>query len=429
LTHSSRQFFSHSAWPASLRLTLGLALFCLIFSRADAEPTEDGLYATVSTSEGTFVIDLAFDEAPITVANFVGLAEGTRGWVDFKTGRTSHEPFYDGLKIPRAESGFVIQFGSPNNTTSGGPGYNFGDEFHPNQRHDEAGIVSMANAGAGTSDTNGSQVFITLAATSPLDNKHSVFGKTVEGLSVVQAIGELPGGTVTINRMTITRIGAAANAFDVTAWGLPVVKESDIALDASNAPSSYFLNFPRKPFTQYYTFDSPTLDGPPGTWEFQQFVLLNSAPQESLDVTARTTGHKDRFFNVTEVEYTPVPASINGTTTELILISSEPNDQLLTMHFTGEPRGTIDYDNSLGTYSLEGGEGPPGTGRIGAYTWTQSLQRGVLGINLEAIGTFFFYQRFRPDGSGSFSGYNSTGSPSGPFPFYGNFTTGPTGLP
>ena len=139
------------------------------------------IHALFDTSLGSFKILLFADKVPNTVANFLALAEGE------KTGK----PFYDGLVFHRVIPGFMIQGGCPQGTGSGGPGYKFADEFHPQLRHTKPGILSMANAGP---NTNGSQFFITVAATDWLDNKHSVFGEVVEGYSVVEAIANTPRG-------------------------------------------------------------------------------------------------------------------------------------------------------------------------------------------------------------------------------------------
>ncbi len=142
--------------------------------------------AVFTTSEGTFTVRLFDQEVPNTVANFVGLAEGTKEFSDPKTGQKAKRPFFDGLAFHRIIAGFMIQGGCPLGTGTGGPGYKFGDEFHAKLRHTKPGIFSMANAGA---NTNGSQFFITLAATPWLDNKHSVFGEVVGGMDVVEKIG------------------------------------------------------------------------------------------------------------------------------------------------------------------------------------------------------------------------------------------------
>ena len=142
---------------------------------------EPGTYAHFLTNQGQFVIRLYDDVAPKTVANFVGLAEGTKAWKDPVTGQSVTRPFYDGLTFHRVIDGFMIQGGCPLGTGTGGPGYRFEDEFSPGARHGRAGILSMANAGPGT---NGSQFFITLGATPHLDNRHSVFGEVV-GVSLL----------------------------------------------------------------------------------------------------------------------------------------------------------------------------------------------------------------------------------------------------
>ena len=147
------------------------------------------LHAHFTTTEGSFKVQLHEAEVPNTVANFVGLAEGSREFTDPKTGQKTKRPFYDGLVFHRVIDGFMIQGGDPLGTGTGGPGYKFGDEFSATLRHTKPGILSMANSGP---NTNGSQFFITLAATPWLDNRHSIFGEVVEGLDVVQKIGKAP---------------------------------------------------------------------------------------------------------------------------------------------------------------------------------------------------------------------------------------------
>lgn len=144
------------------------------------------VYAEFVTSEGNFTIRLFDQEVPNTVANFVGLAEGTKEWTDPRTNKKVTQPYYDGIVFHRVIDGFMIQGGDPLGQGYGGPGYKFADEFHPQLRHDKAGILSMANAGP---NTNGGQFFITLGPTPHLDNKHSVFGVVENGMDVVRKIG------------------------------------------------------------------------------------------------------------------------------------------------------------------------------------------------------------------------------------------------
>ena len=152
---------------------------------------EPGTYAHFTTNQGSFVVKLFDDVAPKTVANFVGLAEGTKAWKDPVTGQSVNKPFYNGLTFHRVIDGFMIQGGCPLGTGTGGPGYRFEDEFSPQARHSRAGMLSMANAGPGT---NGSQFFITYADTPHLDDRHSVFGRVVEGMDVLNSIRERDPG-------------------------------------------------------------------------------------------------------------------------------------------------------------------------------------------------------------------------------------------
>jgi len=144
------------------------------------------LLAHFTTSEGNFTARLFDADAPNTVANFTGLAEGSKQWTDPRSGRAVSQPYYNGTIFHRVIDGFMIQGGDPLGQGTGGPGYTFADEFHPKLRHGKAGVLSMANRGR---DTNGGQFFITLAETPWLDNKHSVFGEVTEGMDVVRKIG------------------------------------------------------------------------------------------------------------------------------------------------------------------------------------------------------------------------------------------------
>lgn len=164
---------------------------------------KNGIYAKFNTNKGSITIQLTYEETPGTVANFVGLAEGHIP----NTPREEGTPYYDGLTFHRVIPDFMIQGGCPQGSGSGGPGYQFADEFHPDLKHDTPGILSMANAGPGT---NGSQFFITHVATPWLDGKHTVFGKLTEGQDVVNAIAQ---GDV-MERVEIIRVGAEAENWD-----------------------------------------------------------------------------------------------------------------------------------------------------------------------------------------------------------------------
>jgi peptidyl-prolyl cis-trans isomerase A (cyclophilin A) len=166
------------------------------------------LYAQFTTSEGQFTARLFDEDAPNTVANFTGLAEGTKEWTDPKGGGKTNARYYDGTVFHRVIAGFMIQGGDPLGQGTGGPGFTFADEFSQKLRHTKAGLLSMANRGP---NTNGGQFFITLAPTPWLDNKHSIFGEIVEGMNVVEKIGgtatskpaDRPLKPITIQSVTI----------------------------------------------------------------------------------------------------------------------------------------------------------------------------------------------------------------------------------
>jgi len=165
-------------------------------------PGNGKLYARLHTTQGSVVIELYEQQAPQTVASWVGLATGTIDWKDPKTGQSMQgTPLYDGVRFHRVIPGFMVQVGDPlsrhtdaaakGRWGTGGPGYRFEDEFHPQLKHDKPGVLSMANSGPGT---NGSQFFITEGPTPHLNGKHSVFGQVVAGQDVVSKIANVPRG-------------------------------------------------------------------------------------------------------------------------------------------------------------------------------------------------------------------------------------------
>jgi len=165
---------------------LALVIF-LIGQTGEAKKGAKNMIAVFETTQGTFKVKLHNDKAPKTVANFVGLAEGSKEWTDPKSGEKMKKPLYDGLIFHRVIPNFMIQGGDPLGNGTGGPGFRFEDEFHSDLKHNKAGILSMANAGP---NTNGSQFFITVAATPHLDRRHTVFGEVIEGMDVVFAISK-----------------------------------------------------------------------------------------------------------------------------------------------------------------------------------------------------------------------------------------------
>ena len=259
------------ALAAPFRRLAASLLLCVVPHLVRAEPTADGLYAGFVTSQGNFWCRLEFAKAPRTVANFVGLAGGTRDWVDFKTARLARRPFYSGITFHRVIDGFMIQTGSPNGQGSDGPGYQFADEFHATLLHSKPGILSMANSGK---NSNGSQFFVTVTNTPWLDGVHSVFGEVVEGMDVVYAISNVPRDAsdrpttpVTIQEVKVLRIGSAAQAFDPGAVtpSLPDVGTVPIALRVTTNSLAVLLQSRTNHLQHaFFAFDL-------GTWVSQTF--------------------------------------------------------------------------------------------------------------------------------------------------------------
>lgn len=222
----------------TLKLSLITLLGLLIYSCSSQYPDlGDGLYAEFKTSEGDFVTELKYKKVPMTVGNFVALAEGNHPGVDEKY---EGKKFYDSIIFHRVIDGFMIQGGDPDGTGQGGPGYKFADEIDTTLTH-EKGVISMANAGP---NTNGSQFFITLAPTKHLDGRHSVFGNLVIGEAVVDSIGKVetkkpgdrPVEEVVIETVNIIRKGRDAKKFDAAeAFDEGVKKAEEAAVAEAKA--------------------------------------------------------------------------------------------------------------------------------------------------------------------------------------------------
>lgn len=189
-------------------------------------PSDPGIYAQFHSGNNQWICQLDYQRTPRLVANFIGLAEGTRTWFDSHNWEFSKKRLYDGTEVYRVIKGFMLQGGSPNNRTSGTPGFYIRDEFHPDLRLENPGMLAMANSGP---NTLGSQFFITLAPTPWLNNINPVFGKVIEGMDQIISLAEVPVDADDrplspwiIDRIDILRIGTEAESFSATSLEDPL---------------------------------------------------------------------------------------------------------------------------------------------------------------------------------------------------------------
>jgi len=383
-------------------------LLIILFLSVSRLCAQDGIYADFSTSMGDFTCQLRYDKAPRTVANFMALATGERGWLNIPTGDAKRTPYYNGIIFHRVISGFVIQGGSPNGLGTDGPGYAFQDEFDPTLRHNAAGVLSMANSGP---NSNGSQFFVTLAQTSHLDDVHSVFGTVTSGMAVVQAIGGVavdgggkPLAPVVMNSVTIRRMGVAAEAFDIHAQGLPGVGGAVPALVKTGASSA--LQFNRSLYSEYWLYNATNLT----TWTRQRLGLyVSTPPTVDLDVTASAVG-QSQFYRIPQITYPgPIftPPTVSGGT--LSLIFNGTNSLVIALNTSGG--GTLNLNN-----------GNPITA-ITQYTWNQEAYRGSLYVTSNNIVPLYIHHVFTSATGGTIKGTAYT-SPSNT-PITGTFTLTP----
>ena len=275
----------------------------------------DGLFVTLQTTMGDIRIELEFEQAPRTCANFLSLVEGTRAWVDLDEARPKEEPFYTDIIFHRVISNFVIQAGSPNGTGNDGPGYRFNDEFSTNLRHDASGTVSMANSGP---NSNGSQFFITLRPTPELDfdkvpmtSAHAVFGYVVEGMDVVSNIGVVatsgpprnkPVDDIAITNHVVTRMGAEANEFDVHAVVPPLPSVHEIRCTTFiNTNDNFILDWEERTDHEVWLFASLQVENEQG-WVNIGFGGGGSLFASHVMVDSLVTNNSPIFFSAVEVE-------------------------------------------------------------------------------------------------------------------------------
>ena len=306
-----------------------IAIFSILISTLSFANLDDGIYAHIQTNKGEITVELAYKKAPLTVTNFIALAEGTK-----QNNKGLETPYYDGLSFHRVIDQFMIQGGDPNGDGTGGPGYMFADEFS-DLIHDGPGVLSMANSGP---NTNGSQFFITHVPTPWLDGKHSVFGSVVKGMDVVNAI--VQGDT--IEMVKIERIGDEANEFiaNEDSFNALVLKanEAIIAqqeLRLQNFESYVVSNFPGAIQDELGYFTTITKKGNGSFASMGQIVTVDIALSANTGEVMRPPG-------------SPIPFPLG--TGEIISII-ETNVQKMTI---GEER------TAIATYESVFGNAPSG---------------------------------------------------------------------
>ncbi|MDB4406574.1 peptidylprolyl isomerase [Akkermansiaceae bacterium] len=399
------EFQSHRRYVQTwnMKFLTGLIILC-------TAPLQAQIYADVSTTLGDFTIELYYEDSPMTVANFVGLAEGSKNWIDPATDEVKkNEPYYDGIIFHRVIEGFMNQVGSPQGTGSDGPGYNFPDEVGNNVLHDQAYLLSSANSGP---NTNGSQMFITVDATPWLDGVHTVFGKVTEGTDVIDSINQVPVVSsrpvtdVSITGITIRRVGPEAIAFGVAAQGLPVVSEPSLELDVSSEGIPQLL-FTQNPGTSLNFSRSPDL----ATWEpFSRYLSSGNASSNQLDTDEPQT--REFFQNASLVTWSAE--------------ASFPSDL---------ENFIINIDSNEGTFVIDLGD--PATVDLSGIPETSSINMESSSIDSDGYGTsLFIYSdglvplRFRlgadlPSGSEPSGRMTGTAFTNNPTPLTGTFSLTP----
>ena len=353
-----------------------------VFHTLGADP---GIYAVFVTSLGGFTCKLEQVRAPRTTANFVGLAEGSNVWVDFRTGENKLEPYYDGTIFHRVVSNFVIQGGARQvGGNLEGPGYSFRDEFYSELKHDSAGVLSMANSGP---NTQASQFFITVVTNfASGDGKYSVFGHVTDGLDVVYAINRVPVTNerpivdVVLSNVAIVRVGSEAEAFDSNAYGRPVVTGTTAGLLKSR--TNLCVTFDRGTNSVPYCFFSSNL----ASWTRAELGFsTNTEPTNRYDVTRFTTNGTRQFFHMTQVSY-PGP----------VYTPVSPEGWSFHMYFPdyGETFDQWLYGNATGTWRYGAS-----SGSILYYSWTPGAYLGRLYVVYDVLYPMLYDYAFDTPGS------------------------------
>jgi peptidyl-prolyl cis-trans isomerase A (cyclophilin A) len=310
------------------------------------------IFADFTTSKGNFTCELNYLAAPRTVANFIGLADGSRPWVDVTTGEVVlDKPYYDGSPIHRVVKDFMNQFGSRNGQGTDGPGYVFMDEFDDNLKHSGAGVLSMANSGP---NSNGAQFFITTGAASHLDGVHSVFGSVSSGMSVVYEINQVetivggsgqndkPAEAIFLESVRIRRVGEAANAFDIHAHGLPTCGNAPGHLEVvPNVSAKFHLKEPLPQGTRLLATHSTNLR----TWTKIAEIYNGVGGPGGTLIPLDAANDPAAFYNLALVQYPDArfPSRCDNKTLQIDWTTSSGQAQSIRGEFDAEGTGGTLY--------------------------------------------------------------------------------------
>jgi peptidyl-prolyl cis-trans isomerase A (cyclophilin A) len=363
-------------------------LGCLTLLAETASAQTNGIFADFTTTLGSFTCQLDYSNSPMAVANFIGLATGERSWLDLVSGRARTNAFYEGLTFHRVISGFMIQGGSPNGNGTDGPGYTFEDHFSSALNFNGPWMLAMANSGP---DSNGSQFFVTVAPYVPGNNTYVIFGRVVSGTNVVAAINHVvtdsndkPVTNVVIRQVAIRRVGTAAQAFDINAHGLPIVRNLPIQIGQSNGTLS--LVFPNSAYADNRLYSSTNLS----FWSGSSLGIEVTLP--TSNTVPIVVDSSEKFYQFAQVQYassTYAPKNVFGRT--------------LTMAFAaGQGTNTIVFNSSGGgTYTFAG----VNSGTLTSYTWSQTAYAGYLWpIQYSGLNQMTLQLNFTGSTNGSFSG-------------------------
>ena len=380
---------------------------------------QDGIFADFETSLGDFTCKLDPAAAPATVASFIGLATGDRPWLDEATGVVRNDPFYDGITFHRTIANNIIQAGSPNGQGTDGAGFIIPDEFFTLRTHDVPYVLSMANTGAARFYSGGSQFFITLIPRPGLDFLHSVFGEVTAGTNVVHAIGDVavdsndrPLTPVTINKVTIRRVGTAAEAFDIDAQGLPDVTALGhrIDLNTNNIPQIHFDRAANREIQAFCSVDQFL------TWSnYLSEIFFDFPPTEPLVLHVDHSNHTSAVYRGGATQYPGDSIHAPATLSNRTITATLSSGAVIVVAVDGTGEG--------GTVTINGtgpGGGPPAD-IIDLFDLPCRYHRW-LGINSAGFVGLDIRLHYTSPSGGFFNGRFLT---SPPFGGVGTFTISP----